>query len=231
MQEPLRGPDSHQLIESLRYARRHGPPGTFCPMRVGRNHVHQPLAEKQLSCALGRGTHLAHQARCRHLGHAATTHHLLQQIRALLERSDRPVEVVIGKAIRVRDGAGVTLISTGGMLKRAMEASDLLSARGIETRVLSMHTIKPLDEAAIVSSARETGGVVTLEEHSVIGGLGGATAEVIAEQAPGTRFTRVGLPSAFVSKGGDQEHLLAAAGLSPNAIADRVAASLSSRAQ
>ncbi|MCK4342166.1 MAG: transketolase [Phycisphaerae bacterium] len=97
----------------------------------------------------------------------------------------RPPTFALGQAIRVRDGGDVTLISTGGMLEHTMHVAGRLAAEHkIEARVLSMHTLKPLDGAAVRAAARETGGVVTVEEHSVTGGLGSAVADALAAMDP-----------------------------------------------
>jgi transketolase len=119
-----------------------------------------------------------------------------------------PIDFQLGKAIQVREGKDVTLISTGGMLKTAVGVARRLADRGLTARVLSMHTLKPLDDAAVLAAARETGTIVTLEQHSVIGGLGSAVAEVLAEE-PGlqVRFKRIGLPSAFAPRVGSQQYL------------------------
>lgn len=116
----------------------------------------------------------------------------------------------LGKAIRVREGEDLTLISTGGMLATALEVADLLENRGIETRVLSMHTVKPLDEEEVVFAAQETSAILTLEEHSRIGGLGSAVAEVLAElNGEPVPFQRIALPSGFAYRAGSQEYLKA----------------------
>jgi len=130
----------------------------------------------------------------------------------VLHRPDVPFE--LGKAITLRDGQDLTIISTGGMLATALEAADHLDVRGISTRVLSMHTLKPIDENAITAAATDTGAIFTLEEHTKIGGLGSAVAEVLAEMN-GQRipFRRIGLPSGFAPLAGSQEYLLAAHGL------------------
>lgn len=139
-----------------------------------------------------------------------------------------PIDWRLGKAIVTRAGADGTLISTGGMLVTAMQVADQLAAsHGIELRVLSMHTLKPLDEEAILLAATETGAVFTLEEHSVIGGLGGAVAETLAEQCDTPCvFKRFGLTSRFLREVGDQQHLIAAAGLDAESVAAGVAAKL-----
>lgn len=125
----------------------------------------------------------------------------------------------LGKAITVRDGGDLTLISTGGLLETALRVAERLEKDGVRARVLSMHTVKPLDTEAVLAAARETRAIVTLEEHSIIGGLGGAVAEVLAE-SDGVKvaFKRVGLPSAFSSHVGSQEYLRAAYGLSEDEI-------------
>jgi transketolase len=130
-----------------------------------------------------------------------------------------PVPLAIGKAIELRSGADVTLISTGGMLATASRVASLLHADGIEARLLSMHTLKPLDADAVLAAATQTRLVVTIEEHSVIGGLGGAVAEVMAEHtgriAP---LKRIGLPSAFISTAGSRDYLAHGQGLSADSI-------------
>lgn len=124
------------------------------------------------------------------------------------------IDFQIGKALCLRDGRDITLISTGSFLQTTMTVAEKLAGSGVEARVLSMHTLKPLDEAAVLAAAGETGAIVTLEEHSILGGLGGAVAEVLAESA-GRRvpFRRIGLPSAFSPHIGTQEYMQAQHGL------------------
>lgn len=93
-------------------------------------------------------------------------------------------DVVIGKAVQLRDGKDLTIIANGTLVLPALQAAEALAAEGIEARVLNMHTIKPLDREAIVKAAKETGRIVTAEEHNVMGGLGGAVAEVVAQTHP-----------------------------------------------
>ncbi len=121
----------------------------------------------------------------------------------------------LGKAIQVGDGTDFTLISTGGLLETAVQVAESLRHAGLQPRVLSMHTVKPIDSDAILTASRETHAIFTLEEHSLVGGLGGAVAEVLAEAgAEGTIFKRFGLPSAFSSVIGTQEYIRANYGLS-----------------
>ena len=93
-------------------------------------------------------------------------------------------EFTLGKAAMLRDGAEVTLAATGLMVQRALAAAEMLAAKGVSARVLDFHTIKPLDTEAVLAAARETGCIVTSEEHSVIGGLGSTVASVCAENCP-----------------------------------------------
>lgn len=129
------------------------------------------------------------------------------------------IDFQLGRAIRVRDGQDLTLISTGGMLETAVQVAELLAVAGLEARILSMHTVRPLDEEAVLMASRETHAVFTLEEHSVTGGLGGAVAELLAEcgEGPGT-FKRFGLPASFSSVVGTQEYLRERHGLSAEAL-------------
>jgi transketolase len=134
-----------------------------------------------------------------------------------------PIEFAFGKAIRVRDGKDLTFIFTGTIGNQVIPAADALEKDGVSCRVLSMHTVKPIDRDAIVAAAGETGGVVVVEEHQVTGGLGGAVAETLCEAgvAP-RRFLEIGLPDVYVSKVGTHEWLLDQYGLSTDKIVDRV---------
>ncbi|ASR45820.1 transketolase [Paenibacillus kribbensis] len=95
---------------------------------------------------------------------------------------DYPFE--IGKAVTLREGSDITLIGAGETVRIILDAAELLQQAGVKARVLNMHTIKPLDEEAIIAAARETGGIITVEEHSVFGGLGAAVAEVVVQNQP-----------------------------------------------
>ena len=131
----------------------------------------------------------------------------------------RGVSFQLGRAITVRHGNDLTLISTGGLLQTSVQLAERLAKDEIGARVLSMHTVKPLDTEAVLAAARETQAIITLEEHSVIGGLGGAVAEVLAESGElRVPFKRLGLPSEFSSYVGSQEFLKAAYGLSMDGI-------------
>jgi transketolase len=133
-----------------------------------------------------------------------------------------------GQAILVRPGSDLTLISTGGLLVETVAAADLLRERGVHAGVLSMPTVKPIDVNAILKAAFETHAIVTVEEHSTIGGLGSAVAEVLAEAGiGGNRFQRIGLPDQFRSRVGDQFYLRSQMGLDRNGILSKVESFLS----
>lgn len=137
------------------------------------------------------------------------------------------IDFQLGRAIRVTEGDDITLISTGGLLETALQVADRLRSMGLQARVLSMHTVKPLDAEAILSAGRETRAIFTLEEHSVMGGLGGAVAEVLAEASEALPiFRRFGLPSAFASTAGTQEYLRSRYGLSPESLASAIRSAL-----
>ena len=106
----------------------------------------------------------------------------------------------IGKGVTLREGKDVTIVATGLCVNSALEAAELLAKDGIEAKVINIHTIKPLDEELIVTAAKETVKVVTVEEHSVIGGLGGAVCEVLGEKAP-VPVKRIGVNDVFGESG------------------------------
>jgi len=136
----------------------------------------------------------------------------------------------IGRARVLRPGNDVCLIATGGVLSEALRAAEKLLDDGVEARVLSMHTVKPLDIEAVVSAARDCKGIVTVEEHSVLGGLGGAVAEACLEAgaAPGF-FARIGLDDIYPTIVGDQDYLRAHYGMGADTIKARVLDALSRR--
>ena len=106
----------------------------------------------------------------------------------------------IGKGIVLREGKDVTIIATGLEVAETLAAADMLAADGIDAKVINIHTIKPLDEELVIAAAKETGKVVTVEEHSVIGGLGSAVADVLAEKAP-TKMLKIGVNDTFGESG------------------------------
>ncbi len=130
----------------------------------------------------------------------------------------------VGKAVVVREGRDVTMVSTGAQTPRVVDAAELLAGRGIEAHVLHVPTLKPLDVPAIVAAADRTGFVVTVEEHTVVGGLGGAVAETLSEHRP-TLVKRLGLQDVF-GESASNEDLLDLYGLSAARVAGQVTALL-----
>lgn len=115
-------------------------------------------------------------------------------------------QVTLGKAVKLKEGQDVAIIATGIMVEAALIAREELLERGIEAQVIDMHTLKPLDVEAVVNAAKETGAVVTAEEHSIIGGLGSAVAEVLGEHYP-VPMKRVGIMDVFGESGKPEELL------------------------
>jgi transketolase len=109
---------------------------------------------------------------------------------------------VIGKAARLAEGSDLAIMAEGMMSARALDAAALLKAKGIQARVLHFGTIKPLDKEAVIAAARDCGGIVTVENHSVIGGLGASVCELLAEKLP-CRVIRLGFPDVFMESGDD----------------------------
>ena len=116
------------------------------------------------------------------------------------------------------DGSDVTIVATGMMVQMAAQAAELLSAEGISARVLDFHTIKPIDEELLLKAAKETGAIVTTEEANVIGGLGSAVCEFVAENCP-VPVVRHGVYDEF-GRSGAAKKVLAAYGLDPEHIAE-----------
>jgi transketolase len=158
---------------------------------------------------------------------AAATHAMIERDGPTFLRCGRPnVPIVytdgrewhLGKATKMRDGADVTIIANGIMVAMALDASEGLAAEGISARVLDMHTVKPVDVAAIERAANETKGIVVAEEHLAYGGLGATVSMVVSERSP-TRMAFVDLGDTYATSGKPDE-LLAQFGLTPDAIID-----------
>ena len=136
--------------------------------------------------------------------------------------NDRPdYRFEIGKGVLLKEGCDVTLVATGLMVSEALEAAKQLENHGVSCEVINIHTIKPLDEALLLASAAKTKAVVTVEEHSVIGGLGSAVADTLSEQLP-TRLLKIGVCDVFGESGPALE-LLHKYGLDAEGIATKVA--------
>ena len=121
--------------------------------------------------------------------------------------NDRPdYKFELGKGVVLREGKDVTIVATGLCVSSALEAAEKLAADGIDAKIINIHTIKPLDEELLVEAAKETGKVVTVEEHSVIGGLGSAVCDCLSEKAP-TRVLKIGVNDVFGESGPAKEVL------------------------
>ena len=125
----------------------------------------------------------------------------------------------VGKGVLLKDGSDIVIIATGLCVSEALLAADMLAADGINARVINIHTIKPLDKEIVINAAKETGMVVTAEEHSIIGGLGSAVAETLAQNCP-TRLLRIGIEDVF-GESGPAKELIAKYGLDAEGIYKR----------
>jgi transketolase len=114
-------------------------------------------------------------------------------------------DIEIGKGLITKDGSDVSIIACGTMVDQAVDAHEQLAKEGVSVRVVDMHTIKPLDERLLMKCVKETNAMVTVEEHSIIGGLGGAVSEVLAENATAVPFKRIGVQDMFCESGEPEE--------------------------
>ncbi len=130
----------------------------------------------------------------------------------------------LGKGVQMRDGSDLTIVATGMMVSMALEAAETLAAKGISARVVNIHTLKPIDKDIILKAAKETGAIVTAEEHSIIGGLGSAVAEVVGEGCP-VPVVRLGVNDQF-GHSGKVPPLLEMYGLTPANIVEKAEAAL-----
>jgi transketolase len=141
---------------------------------------------------------------------------------------DQDYRFRLGKASMLREGSDVSLIAVGSMVQLALTAADTLSKEGINARVINMSSVKPIDSEAIASAVSETGALVTAEEHTIMGGLGSAVAEVVCEMTP-VPVLRVGIRDVF-GESGEAGELMEAYGLTANAIADAAREAISRKA-
>lgn len=130
----------------------------------------------------------------------------------------------IGKGVVLRDGKDVTIIATGLCVSEALKAADMLAEKNIDAQVINIHTIKPLDEELVIAAAKKTGKIFTVEEHSVIGGLGSSVCDVLAEKCP-TKVTKIGVNDVF-GESGPAKELLHKYKLDAEGIAERVASEM-----
>ena len=129
------------------------------------------------------------------------------------------IDLRIGRAETISEGSDVALIAAGNMVHIALKAAESLQEESVEAKVVDMHTVKPLDQSAVIESAKETGAIVTVEEHSVLGGLGGAVSEILSENYP-TPLIRVGVMDRFGMTSRNYQRLLERYGLTPAAVAE-----------
>ena len=137
---------------------------------------------------------------------------------------DKDYKFEIGRGVKLADGTDVSLIATGIEVEQALAARELLAAEGISASVINIHTIKPLDEDLVVAEAQKTSAIVTCEEHSIIGGLGGAVAECLSAKCP-TPVLRVGVEDTF-GRSGPAKELVSYFGLDAAAIAAKAKAAV-----
>ncbi|WHH59078.1 transketolase C-terminal domain-containing protein [Petroclostridium sp. X23] len=135
---------------------------------------------------------------------------------------DESYEFEIGKGVQLTEGNDVTIVATGYMVTKSLEAAELLKSKGIKARVVNIHTIKPIDKELLIKCAQETGAVVTAEEHNVYGGLGSAVSEVLIKEYP-VPMEIIGVEDTF-TESGDYEELLEKYGLSAGNIVSKVEA-------
>lgn len=131
---------------------------------------------------------------------------------------EKNYEFKLGKAATMREGKDISIIATGSMVHYSLEAAMILAEKGVEAEVINIHTLKPLDEEAIVKSAKKTGVVLTVEQHQLIGGLGGAVSEVLSEKHP-TKVKRMGVNDTFSETARTYNELLVHHGLTAEDIA------------
>jgi transketolase len=152
----------------------------------------------------------------------------LSRSASLPVHASRP-DLHIGRGLLLRPGSDVTIVATGAMVGRSLEVARALAGEGIEAQVIDMHTIKPLDEALVLECCARTGAVVTAEEHSIIGGLGGAVAELLSARLA-LPLERVGIADRFARTAPDPESLMDACGLGVRDIMAAAKAAMARRA-
>jgi len=139
-----------------------------------------------------------------------------------LDKSEDERSFEIGKAVLLRAGDDVTIIGVGPTVGDTLRAGEILESQGISARILDMHTVKPIDKDAILQAAAETQLIITIEEHTVIGGLGGAVAEVLADAGASTPLKRLGLQDVFGCMVGSHQDLKSRFGITAEAIVKEV---------
>lgn len=151
------------------------------------------------------------------LAHEGPVYLRMRRAEAMPDASWRERDLVLGRAEVLREGRSAVVFACGAMVKEALAAADLAAAQGRQVAVVDLHTVKPLDREAVLAWSRATGVAVAAENHSIVGGLGSAVAEVLAEDGAGVAFARVGLRDTF-AEGGSTPYLFDKYGLTAAAI-------------
>lgn len=138
----------------------------------------------------------------------------------------RKPHLIVGKGLKLRDGGDITLFAINTMVKTALDVAESLEKKNIHATVVSLPTLKPLDEKVIHYARDNTKAIFTLEEHSIIGGLGSVVAEILAESHSGIVFKRLGVPDVFAEGIGNQEHMRDLSGISPKKIERQILSTL-----
>lgn len=133
-----------------------------------------------------------------------------------------PVSLKIGKGSVLRNGKDFVIIATGNIVSNALEAANILSKKNINATLVSMHTLKPIDKNLIKSLSKKFKVIITVEEHSILGGLGSAVSEIISEENKGTKIVKFGVPDRFLFEIGSQNFLRERIGLLPHQIAEKI---------
>lgn len=135
-----------------------------------------------------------------------------------IDKSEDERSFEVGRAALLREGNDITIIGVGPAVADTLKAADILAGKGIDARILNMHTVKPIDIGAILQAASQTRLIITIEEHTVIGGLGGAVAEVLASAGSGTPLRRLGLKDVFACMAGSHQDVKNRFGITAEAI-------------
>ena len=139
-----------------------------------------------------------------------------------IDKSEDERSLEIGKAVLLREGDDGTLIGVGATVGYTLRAGEILDSKGVSARILDMHTVKPIDKDAILRAASETDLILTIEEHTIIGGLGGAVAEILADAGAGTPLKRLGLQDVFACMVGSHQDLKNRFGITAEAIVKEI---------
>ncbi len=133
-----------------------------------------------------------------------------------------PVKIKVGKGIKIKQGRDVSIFVSGGLLYLAFDIADYLKKHGVDAAIISMPTVKPVDRELILSEAKNKKAIFSLEEHSIIGGLGTAIAETLIDEGAAVKFLRFGMPDKFLGITGSIPYLLSVCGLTKEKIGGKI---------